>query len=33
MPSREHVVIEMDDGVRLAATLYMPDADEATAGP
>ena len=27
MTTREHAAIEMDDGVRLAATLYVPDGD------
>ncbi|MGH2629376.1 MAG: CocE/NonD family hydrolase [Actinomycetota bacterium] len=27
MTTREHVAIEMDDGVRLAATLYLPDGE------
>ena len=33
MTRREHVAIEMDDGVRLAATLYLPDETEPTRAP
>ncbi|MGZ8631419.1 MAG: CocE/NonD family hydrolase [Actinomycetota bacterium] len=33
MTTREHVSIEMGDGVRLAATLYMPESADGSSGP